>query len=132
MKLENWPVILNDFIDARRDTAFVWGATDCCLFAADAVQSMTGVDYVADYRGTYSDAKGALRLISEAGGLPAFVPDSFEEVDPGFAQRGDVVLLDIEGRNSLGIHLGHVIAGQGEAGVAFVPPALAMRAWRTA
>jgi hypothetical protein len=132
LKLENWPVALNDFIDARRDTAFVWGTTDCCLFAADAVEAMTGTDYVADYRGTYTDAKGALRLINDAGGLSAFVPKSFEEVEPGYAQRGDVVLLEIDDRNSLGIHLGAVIAGQGEAGIVFVPTALAQRAWRTA
>lgn len=129
-RLENWPTRLADFIDSRRDAGFVWGERDCCLFAADAVQTITGNDFAASYRGTYSDALGAHRIIAAAGGVPALVP--FEQVDAGYAQRGDVVLLDMYGRDVLAVHLGHVIAGQGPDGVTFLAPSTALRVWKVA
>lgn len=36
--------------DARRSVPFAWGSNDCRLFAADAVQAMTGVDHAAELR----------------------------------------------------------------------------------
>lgn len=129
-RIENWPTLLADFIDSRRELPFVWGERDCCLFAADAVQVITGTDFAADYRGQYGDARSAHQIIEAAGGVPALVP--FDEVEPGFAQRGDVVLLEQDGRDCLGIHLGHLIAGQGPDGLTFLSPSAARRAWRTA
>lgn len=127
-RLENWPTLLVDFIDARRDTPFVWGVSDCCLFAADAVHAITGIDFAAGRRGTYDDARGALALIEAAGGVAGLVP--FDEIDTGYAQRGDVVMLDMDGRDVLAVHLGDVIAGQGPDGITRVALSAARRAWR--
>lgn len=128
MRFQNWPVLLAEFIESRREAAFQWGERDCCLFAADAVFAITGQDFGADYRGQYDSALGAHRIINDAGGVPALVP--FEEVDPGFAQRGDVVMLDQDGRDVLGVHLGSTIAAQGVDGVVLVPPSAARKVWR--
>lgn len=128
-RIENWPTLLAEFIDSRRELPFAWGERDCCLFAADAVEVITGTDFAADYRSTYDSALSAHRVIAAAGGVPALVP--FDEVEPSYAQRGDVVLLEQDGRDCLGIHLGHVIAGQGPDGLTFLPPNNAVRAWRT-
>lgn len=130
IRLENWPSLLTEFIESRREMPFLWGTSDCCLFAADAVQAITGTDFAAQWRGTYSDARGALAHIEAAGGVPALVP--FEEIEPGYAQRGDVVMLDMDGRDVLAVHLGNVIAGQGPEGVTFVLNNAAVKAWRTA
>lgn len=130
MRFEHWPETLSEFIEARRNTPFVWGETDCTLFAADAVKALTGVDPAAQYRGKYSDQKGALRLIKEAGSLSGLVP--LESIPVQFASRGDVVLLDTESGQALGVHLGRVIAGQGPTGLMFVPTSHALAAWKTA
>lgn len=50
---------------------FVWGAADCCTSACDVHRRLTGTDLMARYRGGYSDARSALRLIRAQGGLPA-------------------------------------------------------------
>lgn len=128
MRFENWPVLLADFIESRRVAPFQWGERDCCLFAADAVAAMTGRDFAEQFRGAYDSALSAHRLINDAGGVPALVP--FDEIDPGFAQRGDVVMLNEDGHYVLGVHLGSVIAAQGVDGAVFVPPVAALKAWR--
>src|SRR5579875_1052465 len=49
-----------------RDTAskpFAWGSNDCCLFAANAIEAMTGVDIADDFRGKYTDEASAFALI---------------------------------------------------------------------
>lgn len=130
MRNENWPTALTEFIESRRTTPFAWGESDCCLFAADAVQAMTGIDFAAQRRGKYSDARGALEIIEEVGGIENLVP--FEPVEPGYAQRGDVVMLERDGRNVLGVNCGNQIAGQGTDGIVFLPPNAAIKAWRTA
>ena len=53
MRVEGWEKILHDTLETMKERPFVWGTFDCCLFAADIVQALTGVDYAAGYRGTY-------------------------------------------------------------------------------
>ena len=128
MRVEHWPEALAEFIESRRITPFQWGKTDCTLFAADAVEAITGVDPAAQYRGNYSDHKGALRLIKDAGSLSALVP--LDSIPPLLAGRGDVVLLDMEGSEALGVHLGRAIAAQGPDGLVFLPVDTIEAAWR--
>lgn len=128
MRFANWPVRLADFIESRRETPFQWGKADCCLFAADAVLAMTGRDFAASFRNTYDSALSARRIIADAGGVPSLVP--FAEIEPGYAQRGDVVMLDEGGRDVLAVHVGHAIAAQGVDGVVLVAPGAALKSWR--
>lgn len=97
---------------------FKWASNDCALFAADAVNAITGDDPAAEYRG-YSDEREALRIIKEAGGLRALV--DLPEKPIGFAQRGDVVLALIEGRETLGVCIGGEYAAPGVDGLVFRP-----------
>lgn len=50
---------------------FAWGVSDCCTAACDVHLRLTGTDPMAPWRGTYRDARSALRLIRAEGGLPA-------------------------------------------------------------
>ena len=43
---------LEQFLLARRSVPFKWGANDCALFVADAIEAMTGVDF-ADYKKSF-------------------------------------------------------------------------------
>lgn len=103
MRHPDWPERLAEFVRARRKTPFEWGRHDCALFAADAVQAITGVDPAAEYRG-YSDEREALRIIKDAGGMRGLVP--LPEKPVGMAQRGDAVIALIEGRETFGVCVG--------------------------
>jgi len=90
MRAPDWRARLAAFIEARRATPFVWGAHDCCLFAADAVLAMGGPDVAAPLRG-YASRFGALRRLRRAGFTRVF-----DVVDTAFpvgarAREGDVV-----------------------------------------
>ena len=64
---------LPEILERYRNAPFEWGECDCCLFAADVVRDLTGVDYAAEFRGRYSTKIGAARLIKPHGDLEGFV-----------------------------------------------------------
>lgn len=97
------PNLLHAFIESRRETPFKWGENDCCLFAADWVLELTGVDHAEKYRGKYDDEKGAARIIKRRGGMRAFARDLKERSSVKLAQRGDVVLAVIDERETYGV-----------------------------
>lgn len=123
-RLENWPTLLSLYVDSRRNEPFAWGSNDCCLFAADWVLIATGIDIAANYRGTYTGALGAQRIIFEAGGidrlLEAHAP-MLSRISPKFVGRGDLVLSKAENGPTLGINLGAINAFVGERGLIFAP-----------
>lgn len=54
---------------------FRWGGVsgdDCTTFCARWIDYAIGVDPAASFRGAYSDAAGAERILTQAGGLVAF------------------------------------------------------------
>lgn len=104
VRFENWPVLLAQEIDRARAATFAWGVHDCCLWAADVVKALTGVDHAADLRGTYSDEAGARARIEALGGLEAFVGSRLgAPIALGHVWRGDVVLHRVDGVEYLGI-----------------------------
>ncbi len=55
---------------------FMWGGEggdDCLMFCASWVAEVTGVDPVAEFRGTYDSAEGAMAIIDRNGGMVALV-----------------------------------------------------------
>lgn len=119
-RYDDWPERLAAFIEARRKRAFSWGQQDCALFAADGIQEMTGVDLAADLRG-YKSASGAAKRIKAAGGMRGLAA-ALPEKHPGLAQRGDVVLVDVDGRETFGIVVGNgTWCGPGSEGLVFRP-----------
>lgn len=120
IRKDDWPERLAEFIDVRRERAFSWGSQDCALFAADAVLAMTGVDLAKKLRG-YKTAAGATRRIKAAGGMRNFA-SALTEKHPGLAQRGDVVLVTLDGRETFGIVAGNAKwCGPGADGLVFRP-----------
>ena len=109
-RLNNWEQLLAEFIAKNKNTSFQWGVFDCCLFACDAVLTITGVDMAQDFRGKYTTAKEAYEFVKNfAGdGLAELVAKRAQElgiteIKPLLAQRGDVVLVNKDGHDSLGI-----------------------------
>ena len=101
-RFPDWPVRLEAFLLANQMRGFEWGQWDCCLFVADAINAMTGLDPALRLRGSYTTYRGALtaclsicgkrsvedcavRLLIDAEGRP---------IPPLQARRGDAVLAD--------------------------------------
>ena len=147
-RVDNWDTqALERFLVSRRELPFAWGVNDCCLFPADAILAMTGVDLAEDFRGKYSSRAAAFRLIQSVTGgatvadAAAWCATKFELQEwvdqagkpvPLMAQRGDLVAIDNEGTLIAGIvHLnGRDVVTVAEEGLVRLPLAAVTRAWR--
>ena len=96
-RFPNWHWRLQQYMRGLALETFEWGVNDCALWAAGAIEAMTGVDPAADLRGRYSDAEGATELIHSRGW--ATLEDTAAElVAPPLAsvleaRRGDLIWL---------------------------------------
>jgi hypothetical protein len=129
-RLHDWQTRFAEFAAARRAVPFAWGSNDCYLFAADAVLAMTGEDIATDLRGTYSTAREALRQQRAVGGIATVTAKLGEPVAATLAGPGDVVLIDMNGRDALGICNGGTVLGPGARGLVAVSMAAAKSAWK--
>jgi len=103
-KKQGWEVRLDALINEYYFTPFVWGENDCFIFAHDILKAVSGVDVIAPYRGQYKDEESARALLEKhAGGKYEASFSGLERVEnPAFAQRGDVGIIEIEGKEYCG------------------------------
>ena len=120
---------LETFLLERRFAPFEWGRNDCCLFVADAVEAMHGVDFAANLRG-YRTRFGAARRLAKAGGLAKLVDEMLAPISASLTRRGDVVMFNAEGGDALGLCVGRKFAAAGPSGVTFFDMSYVTRAWR--
>jgi len=122
-RCNHWPDALSEYIERKRRAPFAWGSNDCCLFAADWILMATGCDLAASFRGQYSSALGAMRMLRPFGNAVGIaVSDArLSEVDNTKAQRGDIVSKHTLKGPALGICLGSVSAFVARDGLSFVP-----------
>lgn len=134
MRHDNWLQSLLSFVESRRGVPHAWGTNDCCLFAADAILAMTGVDHAADLRGTYSTEREANEIIGRYGSLEAFLTHFLGDPSgPICARRGDVVtFVAPNGSECVGVCLGTSIACPGDNGLNMLPMSSAAKSWRVA
>ncbi|MEG3166543.1 hypothetical protein U1701_18435 [Sphingomonas sp. PB2P19] len=94
------------YLDRVADQPFKWGEHDCALFAAGAINAMTGTDPAADLRGIYTDRASAAAALKDHGAgtlLKTVTAWLGQPKHPAFAQRGDIVMKD---RTTLGVCVG--------------------------
>lgn len=125
---EDWPERLVAYIDARAAEPFAWSVNDCATFAGDWVLEATGVDPIADFRNPYSEVSAG-RALRRLGGIAKATSSRLPEKPPAFAMRGDLGLVEIEGRESLVIVDGDTVVGPGPNGVERLHRSLLVRAW---
>lgn len=97
VRYQDWEDRLATYLDLVEWEPFRWGSHDCALFAASCIQKQTDVDPAADFRGTYSSARGAAEALRThgAGTLLKTVKSWLgEPISIHFAKRGDVVMRD--------------------------------------
>jgi hypothetical protein len=89
---------------------FKMGTKDCALFSGNVVRSLTGIDYVSEYREAYNNNHGALKRLKELG-----YSDIVEATSASLnkspcsalvARSGDVISQDGPEGHALGICLG--------------------------
>jgi hypothetical protein len=113
-RVDNWQRLLNEhLIESQRlynEHGLKWGVFDCCTFAFDWVEKITGVDVMglpgSEYRGQYVSAETAIRLFwkNEDKTLEGALLRVFgEPVPAAMGRRGDIVLWREEGAPCLGI-----------------------------
>jgi hypothetical protein len=134
---DNWPALLWAFVQERQSRPFVWGEHDCCLFAADWVRELHGIDLAADVRGGYSSALGAARIVGHGFSLGTFVGDrlavhGFAKIPVLSASRGDLVAAHVGAYSRLcfGIVVDHRAAFPAPAGLMTISLNQAAHGWK--
>lgn len=119
-------------LESRATRPFDWGHDrhDCVSFAAACVEALTGDNPIRRAGMTWTTERGALRVIARMGGLAACVDSVLPRLPAtAFAHRGDVGLVEFEGRESLVVFEGHLLVGAGVEGLLRLPRELAKIAW---
>ena len=130
MKRIDWQQRLLAEFKAASERPFVWGQSDCCLFAADCVVAQSGIDPAASYRGSYDSAIGARKaLLRQHGDIESAFAASLQEVAPAMVQRGDVVTFDGPMGVTAGIYWSGSIWAMSECGLVQITAPI-RRAWR--
>jgi len=95
MRVDGWEQALYDYIEQSKDAVFTWGSTDCALWVATFVDSITGSHLADDWRGLYDTEEGAAALMAERGfaNAEAIADAALTPKNIRRAMRGDVVLL---------------------------------------
>lgn len=104
---DDWQSRLDAYLRAAAAAGFVWGSTDCCMNAANAVRDCcVDADPAAGFRGRYTSAVGAVRVLKRTLGasdrlverLAARIAGDLglEEIDPVYAQALDIAFLPVE------------------------------------
>lgn len=100
-RFDDWYPRLVAYVSRVRFLPFEYGRHDCALFAAGAVEAMTGNDPAAKLRGKYSTLAGGLRKLRRLGfdNHAEFATSILPEVieGPAFGQIGDIAALDLGG-----------------------------------
>lgn len=131
MRLPDWQPRLAQLVTQRMRSPLQWGVHDCCLWAADAVQAVTGTDLAAGLRGTYSTQAEAQARLLQLGGLAALCVDRLGPVArTALAQPGDIGLTTVQGVRALVVCGGGNFLGVGATGLVPVPSESVARVWR--
>lgn len=130
-RLPDWEERLNAYVASRYDEPYAYGHHDCGMFAAGAVEAMTGAHPFPEFIGRYSTAAGSVRALKRygAGTKEATFDAKFPTCPIGFARRGDLAFHE----GSVGVVMGPFALFVGEMdgtdGLFRIPRAEWERAW---
>jgi len=138
-RLPSWQSELSRYLLSCERTPFSYGHLDCGLFAAGAIETMTGVDIAWQLRGKYHSRTEAFTAVKELCGKATmaaiadhlFALYGIPEIRVLSAQRGDIVQLRAGRLSSLGVVAMHgtEICCPTKSGIRRTPLIQATRAW---
>lgn len=110
-RYHDWRTRLSVYLHEIAHEPFHWGVHDCALFAAGAVEAMTGEDFAAGYRGKYKTLIGGLRKLKQSGFVDhaAMAASLFDECHPSSAHVGDLAAIETDHGVALGVVQGQRI-----------------------
>jgi CTP:molybdopterin cytidylyltransferase MocA len=133
----DWKTKLAQFIEERQGDTFIWGKSDCCLFAADAWIVICGTDIAHWFRDRYTTKIGAYRLLNQHshGGVSKTLTKlarefKMEKIKKSFIQNGDMCLVKTDLGDAMGIAWNGKVVTQGPKNLVMLPKNLVLRAWR--
>ncbi len=120
-RYSDWPVRLNAYILEAQKDQFKMGTHDCCTFAAGAVEAMTGVDPMPEFRGKYDGWRSSAKALKKLGAGTTSLYDTLcAKFGPPLAgvygQKGDIVMYE----DACGVMLGRMGLFIGENGFVYV------------
>jgi|GEM_PF-2336559 len=124
-RCEDWPARLESFLETHAEKPFDWASWNCCHFARDWVQEITGVDLDRSFFAQCTGLLTAQRILQKKGGVAGLFARAchrhgFCQVHRYYAQRGDLVLFkDSEGITAVGICCGESFAAVGPSGIEY-------------
>ena len=129
---QDWRARLGDYLATEARRPFEYGTSDCALFAAGALNAMTGTDPSAAYRGRYTTLRGGLRILRKDGFRDHVdrAAALLTEVPSQRAQVGDIAVVETSDGPSLGVVQGEWVAVRTMSGLGFVPVDQAIRVFR--
>jgi len=96
MRLSDWEMQLSEYVLSKKNQPFEYGVNDCCLFAAGAVEAMTGENPIPEFICAYDSLKTSIKALKTigAGTLEKTMDAKFTEIQIGYAQTGDLAFHD--------------------------------------
>lgn len=96
MRLSDWEMRLSEYVLSKKNQPFKYGVNDCCLFAAGAVEVITGGNPIPEFIGAYDSLKTSIKALKTlgAGTLEKTMDAKFTEIQIGYAQTGDLAFHD--------------------------------------
>lgn len=154
-RFPDWPSRLDYFLVGNAQRPFSYGTWDCCLFVADAIIAMTGVDIASPFRPSeeyaYHSRRSSRRAIQDYCGSPSVdalasciaAKYDMPEIHPNHASAGDMASIRRPFGPSLGLispnGMSVLTTGEvrdtggdedGRDGVGAIPLCHTIRAWR--
>ena len=119
----DWKPRLIAWLAKAAGTPYRPGTHDCALFAAGAVEAMTGVDLAAGFRGTYTTVEEGFERLRAAGFADhvAMAEAHFDRIAIALAQPGDLAVLSTPDGPALGVVQGEYIYVPCAGSIGLVP-----------
>lgn len=132
MRRPDWKTRLIAYLGKVASLPFEPGVNDCALFAAGAVEAVTGIDLAAGWRGRYQSLAEGFALLQAAGFADhiALTAAHFPEIAPALAAAGDLAVVQGPEGDALGVVQGEAIYVLSPRRLGIVPLTYALRAFR--
>lgn len=119
-RLKDWETRFDRFLNEYSKKEFGWGTADCCIFACDAVEALSGINPYPYFPADYNSEEEAVKAVKGFAYLDEFgdaliatvelMSEYFglEEIEPGYLKKGDIVLAHAQPLNQpvCGVYVG--------------------------
>jgi|TARA_R110000787_G_scaffold65558_2_gene147471 hypothetical protein len=134
-KSPNWEIKYRKFIEKNKDTPFVWGTWDCCLFADALIKAMTGENLIPKSL-HWTDEASAKESIKKYGKTmlgsitrAAKAKKGVNVIGKMYITKGDLVVFK-QKTQLVGMSDGMSILAPTDDGILVIPHDAAVKGWR--